>query len=340
MNVLTKKSFFSLVILASLLPGVLAGKDVWKKSTRLREGIQYLEMTLEVPRASVLSDEQLAKMRDTFNQKATAKKFDLSYAKNIKPDVRPMKIYAMRIDLKLSGLCFTGTGRTQGWGNPMPADAGQQIRTYRITTADFMKECRDNRHLNLVVAMNSAPWLPWPPPKGDTRHANPAGINVSDGVLISDNGDFASAFFVVRKNGKVDIVDKIDRKKLDEYFLVSSGFGIIMKNGEKTGQTATGYDEGLMPRMTYGLDRNRRYLYVVAIDGRQPGWSEGATGNDLFKLFKQLGASDVIDMDGGGSATLCFWDRQKKAPRIFNMHEYNPKYYRPVGMNMGIYLKR
>ena len=327
------------ILAAVLLSVLLSAEDVWEKSIRLREGVQYVHLFPEVPRKTALSPEKVSEMREKFIKTATEKKFDLSFVNAIKADVRPMKIYAMRIDLKLQGLAFTGTGRADGWGKPMPAAPDQAIRTYRITTADFMKGCRELRRLNMIVATNSGPWSPWPPPKGDTRHANPAGISISDGVVVSDNGFFAYAYFVVYKDGTVNIIDHIDREKYDDFQLVTSGFGIVMKEGKTTPQTTAGYDEGLMPRLSLGLDKERRYLYIVAVDGRQPGWSEGATGTDLFNIFTRLGAYDVIDMDGGGSATMCFWDERQNAPRIFNMHDYNRRYYRPVGMNLGIYLK-
>lgn len=334
-----KNTLCLFLLSAILLPAIIVASDIWEKSIRLREGVQYIHLYPEVMRKKPLTPEKLQEMREKFLKTAKDRKFDPSFVNAIKADVRPMKIYAMRIDLNLPGLAFTGTGRTEGWGNPMPADPSQKIRTFRIPTADFMKECRNLRHLNMIVATNSGPWAPWPPPKSDTKHANPMGITISDGIVISDNGLFSNSFFVVYKDGKIDILNQIDSEKYDDFQLVTSGFGIIMKDGKTTPQTTGGYDEGLMPRMSLGLDKERRFLYIVAVDGRQPGWSEGATGTDLFNIFTQLGACDVIDMDGGGSATLCFWDERNNTPRIFNMHDYNRRYYRPVGMNLGIYLK-
>ncbi|MBR6059026.1 MAG: phosphodiester glycosidase family protein, partial [Victivallales bacterium] len=130
------------------------------------------------------------------------------------------------------------------------------------------------------------------------------------------------------------------RTKYDDIWFAHSGFGIILKNGETTPQTTSGYDRPLMPRMTCGLDKDRHYMYLVAVDGRMFGWSEGATGTDLVRIMRAAGAYDVIDFDGGGSATLCYWDDEKKAPQTVNRHDRVPNgYYRPCGMNMGIYIK-
>ncbi|HCH87127.1 MAG TPA: hypothetical protein DFL85_16665, partial [Lentisphaeria bacterium] len=50
------------------------------------------------------------------------------------------------------------------------------------------------------------------------------------------------------------------------------------------------------------------------------------------------GAADAINMDGGGSATLCYWDEKTKTPVTVN-RQTESGYQRPVGSNIGIYLK-
>jgi hypothetical protein len=45
-------------------------------------------------------------------------------------------------------------------------------------------------------------------------------------------------------------------------------------------------------------------LLLVAIDGRQPGYSDGATLTEAVALLRELGASDAINLDGGGSTTF------------------------------------
>ncbi len=43
---------------------------------------------------------------------------------------------------------------------------------------------------------------------------------------------------------------------------------------------------------------------LVAVDGRQPGYSAGLSIEDFAILLKRLGAVDAINLDGGGSTTL------------------------------------
>jgi hypothetical protein len=58
------------------------------------------------------------------------------------------------------------------------------------------------------------------------------------------------------------------------------------------------------PRSAVGLSRDGRYLYLVTLDGRQPGISEGATTGELGTWLRRLGAWGALNLDGGGSTTL------------------------------------
>ncbi|MCQ2397509.1 MAG: phosphodiester glycosidase family protein, partial [Lentisphaeria bacterium] len=54
-------------------------------------------------------------------------------------------------------------------------------------------------------------------------------------------------------------------------------------------------------------------------------------------LMKRAGAWDAINMDGGGSTTMCYWDFAKQAPVILSKHAGNAT--RRVGGNIGIYIE-
>jgi hypothetical protein len=57
------------------------------------------------------------------------------------------------------------------------------------------------------------------------------------------------------------------------------------------------------PRTAIGWTPDRRLLLVV-VDGRQPGRSDGMSLEELTWLFARLGASDALNLDGGGSTAL------------------------------------
>ena len=62
------------------------------------------------------------------------------------------------------------------------------------------------------------------------------------------------------------------------------------------------------PRTLMGLSADRRYLYLMTIDGRQPGYSDGALDYESGAWMLKVGAADAINMDGGGSTTLVMQD--------------------------------
>jgi exopolysaccharide biosynthesis protein len=60
---------------------------------------------------------------------------------------------------------------------------------------------------------------------------------------------------------------------------------------------------GRAPRTAVGLTEDGKYM-LVCVDGRQPGYSVGATLTELAWTMKDLGATEALNLDGGGSSTL------------------------------------
>jgi hypothetical protein len=63
----------------------------------------------------------------------------------------------------------------------------------------------------------------------------------------------------------------------------------------------------------FGVRRNPRTLagvkadgtiLLVTVDGRQPGYSVGASFEESARIMKSLGAIDAVNLDGGGSTTM------------------------------------
>ncbi len=58
------------------------------------------------------------------------------------------------------------------------------------------------------------------------------------------------------------------------------------------------------PRTAVALDRRGRTLILIVVDGRQAGYSEGMTLEELGKLIVQEGGYYGMNLDGGGSSTM------------------------------------
>jgi hypothetical protein len=70
---------------------------------------------------------------------------------------------------------------------------------------------------------------------------------------------------------------------------------------------------GRHPRTGIGVT-SRGAILLVTVDGRQPKRSVGMTLGDFARLFRRLGATDAINLDGGGSTTMAIRGRVVNRP--------------------------
>ncbi len=56
------------------------------------------------------------------------------------------------------------------------------------------------------------------------------------------------------------------------------------------------------PRTAFGYNRER--MFLVTVDGRQPGYSAGMSLPELADFMLKLGAREAVNLDGGGSTTM------------------------------------
>lgn len=58
------------------------------------------------------------------------------------------------------------------------------------------------------------------------------------------------------------------------------------------------------PRTVVALGAGGRRLFLITVDGRQPDHSAGMTLRELARLSLALGATEALNLDGGGSTTM------------------------------------
>src|SRR5207253_6638878 len=94
------------------------------------------------------------------------------------------------------------------------------------------------------------------------------------------------------------------------------------------------------PRTAFGISEDRRYLYLVGIDGRQPGYSDGAYDYETAGWLLLLGAWDGVNMDGGGSTTLVMASSIGKPIRLNSSSAVaDSGQERTIGSHLGIFAK-
>ena len=66
------------------------------------------------------------------------------------------------------------------------------------------------------------------------------------------------------------------------------------------------------PRTVIGW--NDTHLFLIVVDGRRKGFSAGMTYAELSQLAAELGCTDALNLDGGGSSTLWLGGRVMNLP--------------------------
>jgi hypothetical protein len=74
-----------------------------------------------------------------------------------------------------------------------------------------------------------------------------------------------------------------------------------------------GADAGRAPRTVAGVRPDGTVL-LITVDGRRPGWSEGATLREAARTARAFGAADAVGLDSGGSTTMTVGGRVVNRP--------------------------
>lgn len=295
--------------LAVLVPVLAQEPFDWRQAEELAPGIRYAAATVELPSAVGLR---------------------APYVRDFDPEKpRFLNLYVARIDTRHPAVRFTATGRAEGWGEPMegnPEDNPNEfiIRTLRQATRLFAQAERAAGR-PVVLAINAAPWSPF---GGTPRpHADRMGLAVSGGLLVSPPNGRPS--LVVRDDGSVDLLTTTAETDLAGIRVAVSGFRFCLVAGEPSEP-----DKVLHPRTGIGLCAEKRFLVFLVIDGRQEA-SQGATVREVGEWLRHYGASDGLNMDGGGSTTMVLWNPGTETYELANRPAGGQ---RRNGNNLGVYI--
>lgn len=99
----------------------------------------------------------------------------------------------------------------------------------------------------------------------------------------------------------------------------------LVRFGKTYGRSASAHRNGASRHPRSALGFNDEKLFLIAVDGRQHGYSMGMTLYDMGKFFSELGIKHAINFDGGSSSTLWALGQVANSPahgyerRIFNV---------------------
>jgi hypothetical protein len=212
----------------------------------------------------------------------------------IEKSPRPMKVNVLEIDLRAPGIRFKVT----------PPNGELPGETTLQTTRDFLIE----QHAQLAINASFYKII-------EKRYGDSEGYIASEGETYSGPSTRASGSpsLNISKDNVATIADHkagSPEPSAGQLFNTVSGNERIIKNGRNVAK-----DARLHPRLAAGIRGGGHTLVIVEVDGRQPRISEGATTIEMANILLEYGATDAINLDGGGSATVAIAD---PSPRIIN----------------------
>ena len=245
---------------------------------------------------------------------------DISYRQIIKPAPNPRVSHVVQLDLSRSTLALrVSRGDTSG---------GNEFQS--LTTSSY------TRQTGAIIGVNAGFFGPVVDAEGVAMDA--AGFVVADGVIASPalvpSQDSAVVRAVVCFKARHVIIEDVQACPSQYREGIAAGprllrGGIVASDPSNVSRH---------PRTALGISARGDRVWLVVTDGRQTGYSEGATLAEMAELLQGLGAVNAINLDGGGSSAMIYNDpalglRQLNRP----IQSGVPGKERPVATHIGVF---
>ncbi|MDP8255615.1 MAG: phosphodiester glycosidase family protein [Candidatus Alcyoniella australis] len=189
-----------------------------------------------------------------------------------------LKIFIVRVDLRAQ------------WVQPLvtPDNGSRPLELDAARTSSFAEQ------YDLQLAINGDFFAPFPI-ESEGEPCDVAGAARSRGVSYSPDVGFPA---LLLRDGRAELLQPPMPEQPAGQLI--SGRPLLVWQGKSTHPL----DLLRQPRTAVGLDRAGRTLYLVVVDGRQPGYSVGLRLTQMARLMLELGCYSALNLDGGGSSTL------------------------------------
>ena len=191
----------------------------------------------------------------------------------------PLIYHAVKIDLTFAGAA--GQGRTL-----------ELVCSRNESTAQFAARTQ------CAVAVNATPF---------TRSGQLAGIHKEAGVLFSQPvARYGAVAFKLAENvGGPGYVARIFASQadgeLEDFEYAFGGFFVVLRDG----LVCTEFIRRGDSRTGVGLSADGKTLYLLVVEGEWPDRSRGLSYPQCGEIFKAMGCSQALELDGGSSSELC-----------------------------------
>lgn len=217
----------------------------------------------------------------------------ISYRREYRSTPRPLMLHFITVDLNAPGIRVLATPDT-------PSSESGEFKAR--TTSEFLNEFKLQLAINANFFFPFKEKTPWDyyPKSGDRVSA--VGQAISNGTTYSSVEPSWSALCFLASQ-QAQIVS--DGQCPTGTTQAVAGSNMLLSKGKINKILAgTADSDGLYSRTAVGIDQTGKKLWLVAIDDKQPLYSEGVTQEELAEILLKLGAYNALNLDGGGSTTL------------------------------------
>lgn len=199
-------------------------------------------------------------------------------------EVRQQKVFVLRVNLTEPTIEFFST----------PSNGDAPLETFGQTTTTFGESS------GVAVGVNAGFFSPVNTIPNDPRELN--GLAISQGNVVSPHTDGYEVLLITRSN--VVTIAAAPPAEYSSIWTAVSGSDLILVNGVVQLTNCSTSFCGPNPRTAVGISQDSQYLFLMVIDGRQTGWSDGATLAETGAWLLRLGAWNGLNLDGGGSSAM------------------------------------
>lgn len=235
-------------------------------------------------------------------------------------------LHVARVDLRTPCLHWLATPPADAGDAPIAPPGRHTPETIGLKTSTFLLR------YGLQLAINAAPFGPVLDEEGLLMDV--AGFQVSQGRPVSGPSKEYPALLMMR-DGRVRI--QPPPFPSEGVLTAVGGFDIVLREGIDV--TPKRANPPVHPRTAVGISSDGHWLWLMVVDGRQPGYSLGATLHDLAAWLQILGASEGINLDGGGTTTMVI-EGTDGAAEILNrpIHRNQPGQERVSASHLGLWV--
>ncbi len=138
------------------------------------------------------------------------------------------------------------------------------------------------------------------------RHGDPTNTKIpADGFVLSAHGASLDALKNIQIGDSLDLGVNIDSKWQKADFMLAGGPLLV-----KDGQVSLSMDPNssrareTAPRTAVAVDKTGGKVYLITVDGRQSGYSNGMNLTQFAQYLVSLGVDEALNLDGGGSTAM------------------------------------